>query len=280
MPETNGAAAGIRKPQQEPAGQKSPTEEQEDRPAVQEKDQQPQQQEPVEQKSPRGGVLNGRAVEDQAFPQQEPAEQKSATGASLPALLLSTAQAVVLSASHSFPSALPLAAHAFRGPFAFSAQQPLKEDSDAERQFLDTARGPAGDYRNAQRVGQGNGVLPAGIKPHVWVSFLTFMCAHSGLHGGYEHTESPAVIPALPVQHMWQWGEGMPNGYTGSLRMRVYAAACLQDAARMLAESQAACKEVWAPGYDHTPELSDSEEQTGVDAIDNPAMAFLHSFQR
>ena len=278
MPETNGAAAGIRKPQQAPAGPKSPTEEQVNRPNVQEKDQQPQQQEPVEQKIPRGGVSTGRAAEDQAFPQQEPAEQKSATGASLPALLLSTAQAVVLSASHSFTSTLPSAARTFWGPSAFTAQQPSKEDGDAERQFLDTARGPAGDYRSAQRAGQGNGVLPAGIKPHVWVSFLSFMCAHSGLHGGYEHTESPAVIPALPIQHMWRWGEGMPNGYTDSLRMQIYGAPCLQDAARMVAESQAACKEVWAPGYDHTPELSDSEEQTGVDAIDNPAMAFLHSF--
>ena len=37
----------------------------------------------------------------------------------------------------------------------------------------------------------------------------------------------------------------------------------LQDAARLMAESQSACKEVWAPGYDHTPELSDSEDQTG-----------------
>jgi len=37
----------------------------------------------------------------------------------------------------------------------------------------------------------------------------------------------------------------------------------LQDAARLMAESQVACMEVWAPGYDHTPEMSDSEDQTG-----------------
>lgn len=153
MPKTNGASAGNRKPQQELAGQESPTKAQLNRPAVQEKDQHPQQ--------------------------QDRAEQRSATGASLPALLLSTAHAVLLSASHSFTSALPVAAHAFRGTYAFPAQQPSKEDGDAERQFLDTARGPAGDYRNAHRVGQGNCVLPAGVKPHVWVSFLSFLCAHT-----------------------------------------------------------------------------------------------------
>lgn len=189
MPETNGGGAGNEKPQQEPADQKSLTKAQVKRPAVQEKDQQPQQQEHPEQESPRGDVLNGRAAEDEASLQQEPAEQKSATGASLPALLLSTAHAVVLSASHSFTSALPLAAHAFRGTYAFSAQQPSKENGDAERQFLDTARGPAGDYRNAHRAGQGNGGLPAGIKPHVWVSFLSLLCAHSGLQGKIEHTK-------------------------------------------------------------------------------------------
>ena len=28
----------------------------------------------------------------------------------------------------------------------------------------------------------------------------------------------------------------------------------------MVAESRAACKEVWAPGYDHSPGQSDTEE--------------------
>ena len=47
----------------------------------------------------------------------------------------------------------------------------------------------------------------------------------------------------------------------------------------MVAESQAACKEVWAPGYDHTPDLSDSEEQTGVNGNIDPILASLHCFQ-
>ena len=193
IPEANGAAAGNKKPQQEPAGQESPTSAQLNRQAVHEKDQHPQQ--PPEQKSPRGGVLNGRAAEDKAFLQQEPAEQKSATGASLPALLLSTAHAVLLSASHSFTSALPVAAHTFRGTYAFPAQQPSKEDGDAERQFLDTARGPAGDYRNAHRAGQGSCVLPAGVKPHIWVSFLSFLCAHTLDLNGKLSTQKSCLPP-------------------------------------------------------------------------------------
>ncbi len=32
----------------------------------------------------------------------------------------------------------------------------------------------------------------------------------------------------------------------------------------MVAESRAACKEVWAPGYDHSPGLSDSEDHPGT----------------
>lgn len=31
----------------------------------------------------------------------------------------------------------------------------------------------------------------------------------------------------------------------------------------MVAESHAACKEMWAPGYDHSPGLSDSEDPPG-----------------
>ena len=37
----------------------------------------------------------------------------------------------------------------------------------------------------------------------------------------------------------------------------------MQDAAQMVAESQRSCQEVWSPGYDHSPELSDSEEPQG-----------------
>ncbi len=32
----------------------------------------------------------------------------------------------------------------------------------------------------------------------------------------------------------------------------------------MVAESRAACKEVWAPGYDHSPGLSDSEDDPSM----------------
>lgn len=31
----------------------------------------------------------------------------------------------------------------------------------------------------------------------------------------------------------------------------------------MVAESQRSCQEVWSPGYDHSPELSDNEEPQG-----------------
>ena len=126
------------------------------------------------------------------------------------------------------------------------------EDSDAsESLFLDTARGPRGGYYDAPRGGQQaaqlNGHMSLPVSSHVWVSTPSMLLYSKVLYRNSKHfsvfTGVLSTRPATFLAVSWTCGF-----------------CCLQAAARMVAESRAACKEVWAPGYDHSPGLSDSED--------------------